>query len=56
MSDDLLGLLGKVGLTEYESRAYAALLSENITTAGRLSSQSRVPRTKIYEVLESLVR
>ncbi len=56
MSDDLLDLLGNVGLTEYESRAYAALLSKHVTTAAQLSMESRIPRTKVYEVLESLVR
>lgn len=44
----------KVGLTEYEAKAYVGLLSEHLCTATMLSEKSGVPRTKIYSVLESL--
>lgn len=46
--------LQKVGLTEYEARAYLSLLNDHITTAAKLSERSGVPRTKIYSVLETL--
>jgi sugar-specific transcriptional regulator TrmB len=46
--------LRKVGLTEYEARAYLGLLSDHLNTATKLSEKSGVPRTKIYSVLESL--
>jgi sugar-specific transcriptional regulator TrmB len=46
--------LQKVGLTEYEAKAYVGLLSDHLSTATKLSEKSGVPRTRIYGVLESL--
>jgi len=46
--------LRRLGLSEYEARAYLALLGEHIATAARISAKSGVPRTKIYSVLEEL--
>ncbi len=46
--------LQKVGLTEYEAKAYMGLLSDHLNTAAKLSEKSGVPRTRIYSVLESL--
>jgi sugar-specific transcriptional regulator TrmB len=48
--------LRKIGLTEYEAKAYLCLLRDHLNTAGKLSEKSGVPRTKIYSVLESLAR
>jgi sugar-specific transcriptional regulator TrmB len=48
--------LQKVGLTEYEARAYLGLLRDHLNSATKLSEKSGVPRTKIYSVLESLER
>jgi len=48
--------LQKVGLTEYEAKAYLSLLGDHLNTATKLSEKSGVPRTKIYQVLESLER
>ncbi len=48
--------LQRVGLTEYEAKAYLALLETHLSTATQASEKSRVPRTKIYQVLESLQR
>lgn len=42
------------GLTEYEARSYLALLAAGAGTARELASVSRVPRTKIYGVLDEL--
>jgi sugar-specific transcriptional regulator TrmB len=54
MIDSVVELLKKIGLTEYEAKAYNALLSDNINSAAKLAEKSNVPRTRIYEVLESL--
>jgi sugar-specific transcriptional regulator TrmB len=46
--------LQRVGLTEYEAKAYLALLNTHLSTATKVAEKSGVPRTKIYSVLESL--
>ena len=46
--------LQRVGLTEYEAKAYLSLLRDHLNSATKLSEKSGVPRTKIYSVLESL--
>jgi len=51
-------LLSKVkhlfGLNTYEARIWLALLSKGIATAGELSDLADVPRSRTYDVLESL--
>jgi len=47
-------LLQDLGLTKYESTAYASLLKEGVTGAQELSRKSTVPVGKIYEVLSNL--
>lgn len=42
------------GLTEYEARAYLALLDLSIAEASQVADLSRVPRTKIYQALDGL--
>ena len=46
--------LQRIGLTEYEAKAYLALLNAHLNTATKISDKSGVPRTRIYSVLESL--
>jgi len=46
--------LQRIGLTEYEAKAYLALLNAHLNTATKISDKSSVPRTRIYSVLESL--
>ena len=46
--------LQRVGLTQYEAKAYVALLNMHLSTATKVSEKSGVPRTKIYSVLETL--
>jgi len=46
--------LQRVGLTQYEAKAYVALLNTHLNTATQVSEKSGVPRTKIYSVLETL--
>lgn len=46
--------LKEFGLTEYQARAYLALLELNISTANQIPAVSRVPRTKIYGIMRQL--
>ncbi|MBT0160022.1 hypothetical protein G4O51_08560 [Candidatus Bathyarchaeota archaeon A05DMB-2] len=45
--------LRRVGLTEYEAKAYLALLNTHLCKATSVSEKSSVPRTEIYAVLDS---
>ena len=51
---DFLNKLRDFGLNSYESKLWAALLSRGISTAGELSDIANVPRSRTYDVLESL--
>ena len=42
------------GLNTYESKLWTALLSRGVSTAGELSDIANVPRSRSYDVLESL--
>lgn len=54
ITEDTGRVLRQMGLTEYETRIYLALLEIGATTARRLSEHANVPYSKIYEVLNSL--
>lgn len=47
-------LLESLGLTNWESRTYLALVEMGSTTTGPLIKKCEVPQSKIYAVLESL--
>jgi sugar-specific transcriptional regulator TrmB len=47
-------VLGKVGLTQYEARAYIALVARGLGDAASLATAAGIPRTSAYKVLESL--
>src|SRR3989338_11656600 len=49
-----LNQLKDFGLNSYESKLWAALLSRGTATAGELSDLANVPRSRTYDVLESL--
>jgi sugar-specific transcriptional regulator TrmB len=49
-------VLGKVGLTHYEARAYIALVARGVGDASTLAQTARIPRTSAYKVLESLTQ
>jgi sugar-specific transcriptional regulator TrmB len=51
---DFLNRLKDFGLNSYESKLWTALLSRGISTAGELSDIAGVPRSRSYDVLESL--
>ena len=46
--------LKQVGFSEYEAKAYIALLEENPLTAYEIAKNSGVPTSKIYEVIRKL--
>lgn len=42
------------GLNIYESKVYVALLAKNVASVGEIAESSGVPRSRVYDVLESL--
>lgn len=51
----MIDTLKSLGFTEYEAKAYLALLAESSVTGYAVAKHSGVPRSKIYEVLDNLV-
>jgi sugar-specific transcriptional regulator TrmB len=47
--------LQNLGFSEYETKAYVALLQTNPATGYQVSKESGVPRSMIYEVLNKLI-
>ncbi len=54
--DEIFSLLSTLGFTQYESKAYVALVRHGVCTAPALAEASRVPKSKIYSVLDSLMQ
>ncbi len=54
ISKHLISKLNDFGLNTYEARLWVALLSRGVSTAGELSDIANVPRSRSYDVLESL--
>ena len=55
LQDDRVYLLNKIGFTDSEAKVYLVLLKNGGMTGYEASKYSAVPRSKIYNVLESLV-
>ncbi|OYT57957.1 MAG: hypothetical protein B6U68_00945 [Candidatus Aenigmarchaeota archaeon ex4484_14] len=53
-SSEVMDALKAIGLNLYERKLWVALLSRGKSTAGELSDISGVPRSRCYDVLESL--
>jgi len=51
---EFLAKLKDFGLNSYEVKLWVALLSRGVSTAGELSDIANVPRSRTYDVLESL--
>ncbi len=51
---DFLNKLKDLGINSYEAKIWTALISRGVSTAGELSDISNVPRSRSYDVLESL--
>jgi sugar-specific transcriptional regulator TrmB len=56
ISQDSRRVLRELGLTDYETRAYLALIERGVLTASQVSENAGVPYSKIYETLTSLER
>jgi sugar-specific transcriptional regulator TrmB len=55
IKDEFLSRLRKIfDLNLYETKVWTALLSRGVSTAGELSNISDVPRSRTYDILESL--
>lgn len=53
-SSKTMDALKTIGLNKYERNLWASLLSRGSSTAGELADISKVPRSRCYDVLESL--
>ncbi len=54
VSQKVLDALRDIGLNLYERKLFAALLARGTSTAGELAEIANVPRSRSYDVLESL--
>ncbi|MBR9703372.1 TrmB family transcriptional regulator, partial [Candidatus Woesearchaeota archaeon] len=54
VGEAFLKQLKEFGLNSYEAKIWAALLSRGVSTAGELSDIANVPRSRSYDILESL--
>jgi sugar-specific transcriptional regulator TrmB len=53
MIDPVTGLM-RLGLTEYEARAYVATVSIGEGGVGDISQESGIPRARVYDIMERL--
>jgi len=56
MAEDIIEVLRKLDLSEYESRVYFALLELGESTSGEILAKSHINSGKIYLILESLAQ
>ncbi len=52
--DNATAILKRIGLNNYETSIYIALLKNGSSSAGELSASANVPRSRVYDVLSSL--
>ncbi len=53
-SPQLMDSLRSIGLNLYERKLFVALLAKSVATAGELSTIANVPRSRTYDVLQTL--
>ena len=53
---EIIKKMKDIGFTEYEARTYYHLLKKKYFTATEISALAKVPRTRIYEVLNNLAK
>jgi sugar-specific transcriptional regulator TrmB len=54
--EEILKTLQYFGLSEYEAKVYVALVSLGPAKAGAISREADVPQSKIYNILDELIR
>lgn len=54
MAEDYTSLLGRLGFSEYEAKAYLALLRHGPSTGYQVAKNSGVPRSRVYDILGKL--
>ena len=54
LADDFEIYLREMGLSEYESRAYLAVLQSGMTTAKEISEAADIPQSRVYDILDGL--
>ncbi|MCD6591484.1 MAG: TrmB family transcriptional regulator [Thaumarchaeota archaeon] len=54
IDQQLINALRRLGLTEYEARAYVAIIELGRAEASEIAKRSGVPRTRIYDILSRL--
>ncbi len=54
--DELVSLLRSIGLNQYEARTYSSLLLFGDLTAGELSNRAGLPRPRVYDIVNNLVK
>ncbi len=54
VSEKVMDVLKSIGLNLYERKLWVALLSRGVSSAGELSEIAKIPRSRAYDVLESL--
>lgn len=52
---ELIAQLKELGFTEYEAKAYIALVQNSHVSAYQVSKNSGIPRSRIYDILDVLV-
>ncbi|MFQ6020624.1 MAG: TrmB family transcriptional regulator [Candidatus Aenigmatarchaeota archaeon] len=55
LKEDLIKDLRQFGLNEYEAKAYLALTVYGPLTASQISEKSKIPQSKVYEIMRSLI-
>jgi sugar-specific transcriptional regulator TrmB len=53
-SSEVIDALKSIGLNLYERKLWVALLAKGVATAGELSAVANVPRSRSYDVLQTL--
>jgi sugar-specific transcriptional regulator TrmB len=52
---EILEILGRFGMNEYQAKVYSTMVTLGPTKAGNISKESKVPQSKIYEILDQLI-